>query len=460
MFMYYRSKPDKKRGTNMSDTFCPLPWLGYAIRNNGDLRVCCHANQGPNRGILFKDDDTSFRYNDSIDESRNSKTLKDIRLTMLQNKWHPECIRCEREYNSNLRPRNINETLLWDDEFTEEDARHITQSDGSIDTSDIDLMYYDLRFGNVCNLRCRMCYPTDSSGWFKEYESVFGRDTYEDTTGPIRIINQNGKFIAEGNPYDWYKEQSFWDELNKYKDQVKHMYIVGGEPLMAHEHYDFLDACVENGTAKDIQIEYNTNLTILPDRAINVWKHFKRVRFGVSIDGVGKINDYIRWPSKFSNIEKNLRILDDSPVDYKMWIACTISVYNILHLPDLFIWKLKQNFKKVNPHPYRSLVTTHPVHRPDYINIKVFPEVSKRIVQTMLKQRMIDIYKAIDESNIPHKKRTRAEAAEVINGYIQYMYQDDYSEHIPYFWRYNDKMDEVRGCKLDDYIPELRGLLK
>ena len=80
--------------------FCPLPWIGYSIRNNGDVRICCHANQGPTKGILLKDNNSSFTYQDVINETRNSKTLKDVRLHMLDGKWHPECIRCMREYNS------------------------------------------------------------------------------------------------------------------------------------------------------------------------------------------------------------------------------------------------------------------------------------------------------------------------------------------------------------------------
>ena len=90
----------------MTDTFCPLPWIGYSIRCNGIGRICCHANQGPTRGILLKEDNTSFKYNDSIDESRNSKTLKSVRASLLNGKWHPECIRCMREFNSGLTTRN------------------------------------------------------------------------------------------------------------------------------------------------------------------------------------------------------------------------------------------------------------------------------------------------------------------------------------------------------------------
>lgn len=443
----------------MNDSFCPLPWLGYSIRNNGDIRVCCHANQGPTRGILLKDNDEPFRYNDSIEETRNSKMLKDVRCMILNGEWHPECIRCEREFKSGLLSRNYNESEMWEPYFTEEQAIKLTDKDGSINPFEIPLNYFDLRFGNICNLRCRMCFPTDSSGWYKEYEAMMGTNEYNDTIGKVKIIKDGNKFIAEGNPYDWYKEEIFWDELSKYKSQIRLLYIVGGEPMLVHEHFDFLEDCINIGVAEDIRLEYNTNLTVIPVRVVNIWKEFKEIRFGVSIDGYGKVNDYIRWPSKFSTIEKNLRIIDNADSNYMIRIAYTVSVYNILHLPEFIIWKLKQNFNKVNINNWYPLITTHPLHKPMHLNIKIFSKKSKDIIKQMLIDGIIKIHQTIDEYNSPHPEKSKKAASRIINGYIEYMYQDDYSEFIPRFWEFNNRLDEIRGCKLYDYIPELKGLI-
>lgn len=446
----------------MSDTFCPLPWIGYSIRSNGSVRICCHANQGPTRGILLKENNTSFRYNDSIDDSRNSKTLKNVRLSLLNKKWHPECVRCMREFNSGLKTRNRSETLFWEKYFTEEDARRLTKSDGSIDTSKISLRYFDLRFGNTCNLRCRMCGPTDSSGWFREYEAIYGTNTYDDyseTAEKIKIVKEGNKYIAEGKPYDWYKENIFWEEISKYKDSMKLVYIVGGEPLIIHEHYDFLDECVESGYSKGMVIEYNTNLTVIPERAIKIWKNFKYVKFGVSIDGVGKVNDYIRWPSKFSTIEKNLKLLDEAEANYMLWTSCTMSVYNLLNLPELVIWKIRQGFKKVNNSSYYLLVTAHPLHRPNYMNIKMFPKESADVIEKHLRDSIQRVANELVKTNTLDLEQHVKVYSSIIEGYIKFMHQEDYSRFIPKFWRINNRTDEVRGCKLEDYIPEIIDLL-
>ncbi len=442
----------------MNNVFCPVPWIGYGIRNNGIVRMCCHANQSPDKGILLKEDGTSFKYNDSIDESRNSKTLKDVRISILNEKWPLDCLRCMKEFNSGLKTRNCNETLIWKKYFTEKDARRLTNSDGSIDTSEVPLRYFDLRFGNTCNLSCRMCGPTDSSGWFKEFESVFDRNTYNEydgTTREVKIIKEGSKHIAEGKPYDWYRENVFWEELSKYKDTMKLVYIAGGEPLIIRKHYDFLEECAEGGYSKKMMIEYNTNLTVVPERAIELWKNFEQVRFGVSIDGVSKVNDYIRWPSKFSTIEKNLKLLDEIEANYHIWTTSTISVYNILHLPEFIIWKIRQRFKRIRSNPN----ALHPLHRPACMNIKIFPKESVAIIEKQLRESISRVADELAKNNPNNMEKYTRMYSNIVEGYIKYMYQEDLSDFIPDFWSRNNRIDELRGCRLKDYIPEIIDLL-
>jgi sulfatase maturation enzyme AslB (radical SAM superfamily) len=83
---------------------------------------------------------------------------------------------------------------------------------------------------------------------------------------------------------------------------IERLYIVGGEPLLIDQHYEFLQKCIDAGRSKSIVIEYNTNITNIPERAWNIWKHFERIQIGMSVDAVGPINDYIRNPSKWHKI--------------------------------------------------------------------------------------------------------------------------------------------------------------
>ena len=204
--------------------YCPLPWIHQAIRNNGDFRVCCQANQGPDRGLLRKPNGTPYNaeYDDLV-ECRNSQKMKDIRLAMIEGNWHPDCIRCKREEASGMKSRFHYEEVLWRDEFSAEEAYVSTNDDGSIDTDRVPVLYYDLRFGNKCNLRCRPCGPTDSSNWYNDQVYVWG-DSYWDTHGEVKLININGSYKPENDIYNWYEREDFWRHLNKEIPNIQHFY--------------------------------------------------------------------------------------------------------------------------------------------------------------------------------------------------------------------------------------------
>jgi hypothetical protein len=123
------------------------------------------------------------------------------------------------------------------------------------------------------------------------------------------------------------------------------------------------------------------------------------------------------------------------------------------------MWKIKQNYRKVNSTASKPLLATHPVHTPEYLNIKMFPHESKKIIERRLKESIVEIYEVIDEVDPPHKKETKIEVVKILAGYIKFMFQEDYSEHADTFWIMNNRMDEIRGTKLSEFIPELLEVL-
>ena len=153
-----------------SDTFCPMPWNSVHLRSNGDIRLCCHANVlGPNKGIMHKEDGTAFNAGvDDIVDARNSDLVKDVRVSMLNGEWHPECTRCKTEEESDMHSRRIREKSLWRD-VTIDTARANTAEDGTIKPDNFPLEFFDIRYGNFCNLKCRMCGPTDSHSWYGDW---------------------------------------------------------------------------------------------------------------------------------------------------------------------------------------------------------------------------------------------------------------------------------------------------
>jgi sulfatase maturation enzyme AslB (radical SAM superfamily) len=129
---------------------------------------------------------------------------------------------------------------------------------------------------------------------------------------------------------------------------LKQVYFAGGEPLMIREHKWFLEEIIRQGYADKILIRYNTNGLLVDDEIIELWKKFKKVKVGFSIDAVGDRNYYIRYPSDWVTIERNLHKLDNTPDNIQVSIATAIQILNVKHLADFAKWKITQNFKKVN----------------------------------------------------------------------------------------------------------------
>lgn len=425
-------------------TICILPWIHQAVRNNGDLRVCCHANHGNDRGLLRKDDGSIYnaKYDDP-EESRNCNKLKDIRLSMLNGKWHSECIRCQREEASGIKSRFTYEKEIWNHCFNESDAYNITNSDGSIDINKNPVIYFDLRFGNKCNLSCRMCSPTDSDNWYKEHFKING-PIYYDTNGKMEIIKNNGNYKVINDIYNWYNSDSFWKYMNAKIPYIKAVHMVGGEPLLINQQYDFLKECIKQNKAKEIIIEYNTNATYIPDKILSLWKKFKEVKVGISLDGIGKVNDYIRYPSKWNNIKNNIyKIKNNKNITF--WCSATISIYNILHFPTLLNWIIDQEFEPIGKSK-RTRISVHPVHKPEYLNIKVLPLEIKKFIKKYFDNVKFEKFNTYNKDLLDH--------------YSNFMFQDDLSERLPDFFRFNNKLDILRDQYLKDYIPELYNLLK
>jgi hypothetical protein len=449
----------------MSNTLCPVPWMSQSLRANGDIRVCCQAQHGPTGGLLR--DENGKEYNArtaDLKKVRNSELSKEIRKYMMEGKWHPECVRCQTEMESGMNARIDYENKIWIErgEFNWEDLLSKTAADGTILEDEINCSFYDVRFGNLCNLKCRMCGPTDSSMWYEDQVKLWG-DSYKDSHGKVKLIkNAKGKYEPETNLYDWHESDHYWVQMDNNIDQIRKLYIVGGEPLMIDRHYEFLQKCVDRDCAKNIIVEYNTNMTNIPQRAWDVWKHFKQVNIGASVDGVGDLQYYMRPPSRFDKIHENLLKVSKAEGNFKVWIAATINVFNVLHFPEFMEWILLNKIPRVNDDEWRPIITPHPLHGPKFYNIRMLPGWAKDHIKQKYEDYKPRLLKIIDESNFTEERKeaSRRDAVGLLDQYVDYMYAKDFSEHLEQFWYATRKLDKIRGHSIEKYIPELYELLK
>ena len=428
----------------MSDTFCPVPWNFQAIQNNGCVRVCCQMNATPERGTLIKNDNTPYNArDDNLDDARNASLIKDVRKSMLENKWHSACQRCQTEESSGLHSRRQYEKRNWP-EHTLTWAKDVTLDDGTLDIEKSPLVYYDLRFGNTCNLACTMCGPEDSHTWYKDHVAMEGPE-FPDTHGVVKLVkNDKGRWTTDH--YDWHKSYKFWKQLENNLKNIQHVYMAGGEPLMIDRHYEFLQKCIDADVAKNIILEYNTNLTNVPQRVLDMWINFKQVRIGASIDGYGKVLEYQRYPAKWSAIEKNLRKIDELPDNVIAWIACTVTTANVFHLPDFMIWKLEQNFKKINIFNHKPIISHHVAHRP-------WPSCI-RVLTSELKNEITEYYETRKSDFEKYGNNVSKKANELLDSVTTYMNAKDEHDHTTWFIKFTKDLDALRNHSILDVVPQ------
>jgi len=272
------------------------------------------------------------------------------------------------------------------------------------------VQYIDLRLGNLCNLKCRMCNPYASNQWLKEWELIApGMDAAERE----RLTKM-----------DWPEHPKTWENLFSISDTIEEIYLTGGEPTIIKEQHRLLDYFIDNGTAKDIKLKYNINMTNIPRHLLDKWRHFKRVQLNCSIDAHGELNHYIRFPSRWATITKTwAEIHELDNVDYE--IHCTVQMYNILKLNELIDWA----------QAFDTRIYFNILNHPQELNIRVLPTELKKLATQRL-QPYLHIEK--------------------VAGIIDYMYAEDWHADYDKFLAYTSALDISRGENLFDIVSEFK----
>ncbi len=343
----------------MSDIWCPLPWSHFGVKSNGSLRMCSHSQSAGSGNTLLKNGNQALTIEDlDTVDILNCDTLKGVRKNFKDSTWPPQCRRCEIDYISGSNSRNLWEAKNHSSLICHQAALADTNIDGSI--KGLKLFTLDLRMGNTCNLRCTMCYPGESSKWHKDYEQITGENSY--------MVDDTKYSINDGlNAFDWPKSKWNLENLVKNSNHLKKIKFGGGEPTIIKECEQLIVALIASGNSSEISLEYSCNMTMIPNQLWEYWKNFKEVRLCCSIDAVGEANEAIRFPTKWEDVYKNLRLIEKSPNNIKAFTSTTISLLSLEHYSDFLIWSEENNFIKVNDSI--NLGAAHLVYNPNYLNI-------------------------------------------------------------------------------------------
>jgi MoaA/NifB/PqqE/SkfB family radical SAM enzyme len=233
------------------------------------------------------------------------------------------------------------------------------------------LMFLDLKLGNICNLKCRIC-GSWSSSTFAAEELNFVAD---------KKSSHHYHMLKKGA---WPKENPrFWSEINHIVDQILYIEFTGGEPFMIQEHFDLLQGLADRGLAGQIEIHYNTNGTQFPALAEQIWSHFKTVEIAFSIDDVTKRFEYQRtgaqWDLVVENIQK-FREIKSRNSNIQLQVCSTVNVFNVYYLEELAHWIDTQEF---------DFVYWNMMHEAYYFSISTLPESVKQAVTQKLQSARV-----------------------------------------------------------------------
>ena len=446
-----------------SPSFCVLPWIHLATRPNGDMRICCVANASGadsgeyDVGLVKKENGQPANFaHDLPTEAFNNDYMKSVRKTMLEGAVPASCTKCFKEEQEGIASKRIWETGTWhlQEEIDIKELIAETSEDGTVPYK---LQYLDLRLGNTCNLKCIMCSPHDSSQWVIDHKKV-----YPIFQSPL-IKKQMGWDKKLHNNF-WHENPEFWREVFDQIPNIKQLYFAGGEPLMIREHKMFLEEIIARGYAKQISLRYNTNGILVDDAIIAIWEQFKKVKVGISLDGIQERGHYIRYPLDWKTVEANLVKLDSAADNIQTQVACAVQILNIKHIPDFIKWKVRMDFKKINFDKNASgqligggLIGVHLLWIPTWLSLRVLPPEDKAEVRALfaeLQQWLWDNYTHDEEfweTNPYGWKRWE--------GILDWMDAEDHTNLLPDFREYITTMDAERKTDFKSVFPELEHLL-
>lgn len=280
----------------LSKSLCPLPWMHLEIKNQGEISPCCISSK-----YIGSVSDTG------IQAAFVSQDVKDFRQQFLNGDRPVECQACWGREDKGLtsnRTRHLN--------FLKKDLLTKYLSDPKI-------VSLDLKPGNTCNFKCRICGPRASSQFAQE-QSKF------DNTVPVRL-------------YNWAESTSqVMDEVEQLLPDIENLDLYGGEPFLIKPLAQLVKRAVDLGVASQIRLHYNSNGSIYPADLLPYWSHFKHVDIHFSIDNVGKRFELERGGS-WEQVDRNITQLVELQLpNVKISVMPIISIMNIYYLDELLAW--------------------------------------------------------------------------------------------------------------------------
>jgi len=414
-----------------SPTFCMHPFTGLATREDGAVKVCCRSAP------------IGFIQDSSLEEIWNNDTMREVRKQVLCGERPEICKPCfdlEDQGVESLRQRHINGVIPEARINLYPNALQQLREDY---TMPFEFPTMEIKLNNLCNLKCRMCHPMDSTSW-NDWNEV--KEFYvKENNYLVPVINKLG---LESSRYlcPFEDTDNWWASFEKLLPHFRRVEFAGGEPLMDPQHYKILDML--KPYAMNIEIKYATNGTTLgisKGRTIHdYWPHFKSVAVNVSLDGIHDVYNHIRTNSNFSEVERNIKEIKTIPNVSRVVGAFTAQAGNILQAAECIDYFLNE---------MGIVFYSHRVSYPNCLSAQVLPQE--------LKDEAIKRLEAVDRAlwafDIVQKYPILENITkQQIRDNINYLKARDQSHLWKEFLEFNQRLDLSRGQSLLDVVPEFK----
>ena len=422
---------DKEELLKKNRAFCILPWIHMHVWPNGNAMPCCIADSDNPFGNL-KDN--------SIEEVWNSDKYKELRLAMLKGEKLDTCRRCyELEDSTYIWTLRKNHNQWFGEKHF--DLVEKTNLDGSID--EFRMAYLDIRFSNICNMKCRSCGPELSSQHAKEFKDLYGEHEL------ARMLKNDGKIVV-----NIAKENNFWNDLTKYLPDIEEVYFAGGEALITDEHYQILDYWLENNK-RDVRLRYTTNFSNFRYKQksiIDYWQEFLDIQVSASLDCNGYRAEYSRNGTLWSTIERNRQEMLERVPHVHFELTPTVSLYNAWNWPDFHMDWVERGLVDIENCRLNMLTG------PDFMRIDNIPES----VKIELRAKYLD-YKSWAfekiKDRVANKPSIIKDVIGKIDSVVQFMNTGTLNEQkLKQFIENNNNLDRYRKENFWAVFPEMTWL--
>ena len=406
------------------------PFTGLATREDGAICACCRSYP------------VGFIDRDNLEDIWNNDVMKRIRRQVLNNERPVECKPCfdlEDQGVESLRQRHIAGKIP--------EAR-INLYPNALDnlsddyTMPFEIATMELKLNNLCNLKCRMCHPGDSTSW-NDWDQI--EEFYKKEKSIIAVLIDEHNLKNKPHLDKFQDNPNWWNSFEKLLPYFRRVEFAGGEPLMDPQHYRILDMLAPYGN--QIEIKYATNLTMLGKSNRTVWQYwpkFKSVAVNVSIDGIWDSYDYIRGNGSFFEIVHNIKQIQTIPNISRIVGAVTVQVSNVLVLDKIIEYFLDD---------IGIIFHSHRVSFPVELSVQVLPPELKALAV----ERLIKIQDRVkDFKLVQARPELLAYTLGQIQDNINYINAIDESHRWPDTIEFNRRLDVTRDQSFTTVTPEFK----